>query len=297
MNAEEVDRAVVAAASATSALGLRVEDAIVVHNSNRVALRLLPCDVLARVAPVEPKAAATWRAHEGLYEPGPAFEVEIARRLAETDSPIAGPEPRVEPRVSVRDGFAITLWRYHEPRPPAAVEPREYARALQRLHAGMRQVDVTTPHFTDRVAEAQWLLGDRSRTPNLPDADRNLLADTMRNLRRTIGDRRAAEQLLHGEPHPGNVLRTERGLLFIDFETGCRGPVEFDLAHAPEAVADHYGPVDRDLLRECRLLVLAMVTTWRWEPDDQLPNGADLAREWLSQLRAAMDADGLDANP
>jgi len=40
-----------------------------------------------------------------------------------------------------------------------------------------------------------------------------------------------AEQLLHGEPHPGNVLSTKNGLVFIDLETCCRGPVEFDIAH------------------------------------------------------------------
>jgi Phosphotransferase enzyme family len=289
MDAQEVDRARVAAASVASVLGLRADEVVLLHNSNRVALRLLPCDVLARVAPAEPKAAAAWRAQEGLYQPGPAFEVEIARRLAETDSPVAGPAPRVEPRVYVRDGFEITLWSYHEPLQPEAVEPREYAQALERLHAGMRRVDMAAPHFTDRVAEAQWLVGHRSRTPRLADADRTFLGDTLRNLRRTIGDRCGAEQLLHGEPHPGNLLRTERGLLFIDFETCCRGPVEFDLAHAPEAVADCYGAVDQDLLRECRALVLAMITTWRWEPDDQLPNGANLGREWLSQLRSAVD--------
>jgi hypothetical protein len=36
---------------------------------------------------------------------------------------------------------------------PLPAAPAEYAHALERLHAGMRQIDVTTPHFTDRVAE------------------------------------------------------------------------------------------------------------------------------------------------
>jgi Ser/Thr protein kinase RdoA (MazF antagonist) len=44
--------------------------------------------------------------------------------------------------------------------------------------------------------------------------------------------------ILHGEPHPGNVLTMENGLLFIDLETRCSGPVEFDLAHAPEEAAN-----------------------------------------------------------
>jgi thiamine kinase-like enzyme len=105
-----------------------------------------------------------------------------------------------------------------------------------------------------------------------------------------------AEQLLHGEPHPGNVLATKNGLMFIDFETCCRGPVEFDLAHAPEEVSEHYPGVDQDLLRECRILVLAMIATWRWDRGDQLPHGRQLGTEWLSQLRAALDRNGLDTH-
>jgi hypothetical protein len=279
MQTSDVPRALAAARSIVSALGLSVDDAVVLHDSNRLAVRLLPCDVLARVAYVARQADAE-------------FEVEVARRLAETDSPVAALEPRVEPRVYVRDGFAVTLWTYYEPVAPRDIAPAEYARALERLHAGMRQIDVTAPHFTDRVAEAQRLVGDRALTPGLADADRELLSSTLRSLRRAIGERGAAEQLLHGEPHPGNLLRTKSGLLFIDLETCCRGPVEFDIVHAPDEVSEHYGDADQDLLRECRVLMLAMIVTWRWDRDDQLPNGRQLGAEWLSQMRAALDRDG-----
>jgi thiamine kinase-like enzyme len=158
----------------------------------------------------------------------------------------------------------------------------------------MRKLDVTTPHFTDRAVEAQQLVASHDLTPALADADRELLSNTLRSLRRAIGDRGAAEQLLHGEPHPGNVLSTKNGLLFIDLETCCRGPVEFDLAHAPEEVSEHYPGVDQGLLRECRILVLAMITTWRWDRGDQLPNGRQLGTEWLSQIRAALESNEPD---
>ena len=202
----------------------------------------------------------------------------------------------MDPRVYERDGFVVTLWTYYEPATPREVSPADYASALERLHAGMRTLDIPTPHFTDRVEQAQQLVASRDHTPALADADRELLGDTLRSLRRVIGDRGAAEQLLHGEPHPGNVLTTKNGLLFIDLETCCRGPVEFDLAHAPEEVSEHYPGVNQDLLRECRILVLAMITTWRWDRDDQLPNGRQLGTEWLSQIRAALDRKGLDTH-
>jgi hypothetical protein len=282
MKASEVQRAVAAATSIVAALDLTVDDAIVLHNSNKLALRVLPCDVLARVAHVGHEVAQ--------------FEVDLAQRLAETDSPVAALEPRVEPRVYERDGFAVTLWTYYQPVAPQEVSPADYADALERLHSGMRKLDVTAPHFTDRVAEAQQLVASRDHTPALADDDRALLSTTLRSLRRAIGDRGAAEQLLHGEPHPGNVLSTKTGPLFIDLETCCRGPIEFDLAHVPEEVSERYPDVDHELLRECRILMLAMIATWRWDRDDQLPNGRQLGTEWLSQIRAALDRYGLDAH-
>ena len=264
--------------STAAALGLRVDDAELIHNSNRLAVRLLPCDVLGRVA--EERGKGTSAAE---------FEVEIAKRLAEAESPVAALEPRVEPRAYVRDGFVITLWTYYERVSPRDVTPAEYAQALKRLHAGMREIGIPTPHFTDRVAEAQALVGNLAQTPALADSDRELLKKTLRSLPQSISDRGADQQLLHGEPHLGNLIRTKKGLLFVDLETCCRGPVEFDLAHAPDEVSEHYPDADPEVLRQCRILMLAMVASWRWDRNDQLPGGIRLAREWLSQIRDMQD--------
>jgi aminoglycoside phosphotransferase (APT) family kinase protein len=280
MQASEVPRAVAAAMSIASSLDLTVDDAIVLHNSNKLTLRVLPCDVLARVAPVAHQVAQ--------------FEVELAQLLAESGCPVAALEPRVAPRVYERNGFVVTLWTYYKPATPREVSPADYATALERLHAGLRKLDAPVPHFTDRVDQAQHLVASRDHTPALADADRELLGDTLRDLSRAIGERGGAEQLLHGEPHPGNVLTTKNGPLFIDLETCCRGPVEFDLSHAPEEVSGHYPSVDHHLLRECRILVLAMITAWRWDRGDQLPNGRQLGTEWLSQIRAALESNEPD---
>jgi hypothetical protein len=271
-----------AAMAIAASLDLTVDDAIVLQDSNRLTLRLLPCDVLARVVPGTAPAALQYA----------QFEVALAQRLAASGCPVAALEPRVGPGVYARDGFVVTLWTYYEPATPQEIEPADYARALEQLHAGMRTLDFPTPHFTDRVEEAQQLVASHDLTPALTDADRELLGDTLRSLRRVIVDRGAPEQLLHGEPHPGNLLSTKRGLLFIDLETCCRGPVEFDLAHAPEDVSEHYPGINHDVLRECRLLMLAMITTWRWDRRDQLPNGRQLGTEGLSQIRAAWGRQG-----
>src|SRR3954454_22001699 len=100
MHATEVERAITAATALISGLGLVVGEARIVGNSNKLGLRVLPCDVFAPVA----------------FSGREAFEFEIAfaRRLTETGSPVASLDTRVEPRVFERDGFAFTMWRHYE---------------------------------------------------------------------------------------------------------------------------------------------------------------------------------------
>lgn len=101
MEPTDVRRASDAARKTAAALGLQVSDVLVVHNSDRIAVRLLPCDVLVRVAPV------SW--HEGMQ-----FEAEVAQRLVEIGSPVGELDPRVQLGVYVDDGFAMTFWTYYE---------------------------------------------------------------------------------------------------------------------------------------------------------------------------------------
>lgn len=221
MEEPEVRRAVDAAISTASALGLQVDEVAVIHNSDRIALRLIPCDVLTRVAP-------------SAHQAGSEFD------------------------------------------------------------AALRQTDLVAPHFTDRIASAQREVGDRQRTPELPGADREFLSSTLSTLSSSVSRGGAREQLLHGEPHPGNLLSTRKGPLFVDLGTCCRGPVEFDVAHAREEVGAHYPGVDHDLIHQCRTLGWALFTTWRWLRDDQLPDGHYWRVEGLNLVRAALERCGLD---
>jgi hypothetical protein len=279
MKADEVDRAVAAATELASASGLPCAEARIVCNSNKLALQLLPCDVFARIA---------FAGEEAFW-----LEIEIARQLAAKQSPVATLDPRFEPRVHERAGLALTFWRYYEQSGTDASAPA-YATALERLHRDMAQLDVGAPHFGERVTEAQGLISCPDRTPRLEESDRELLGETLEACSRRIRACDFPEQLLHGEPHPGNALSTSEGLVFVDLETCCRGPVEFDLAHVPEAVSDRYPGVDRELIGECRRLVLAMVAAWRWDRDDELPDGERAGTRLLGALRAGPPWPALD---
>lgn len=272
-----------AAMSTASALDLPVDDAVVLSDSNRLVVHLTPCDVVARVAAAAPA-----------YRERLAREVEVARQAFDTGSPVAALDPRVEPRLFDHDGFAISLWTHFEP-VRRVVPPAEYAEALGRLHAGLRRLDGAAPHVMDRVVVTERYVVDNEVTPDLAEADRALLAGTLTDLRASITARGADEQLLHGEPHAGNVLDTERGPLFVDFENSARGPVEFDLAWVPDEVCELYPDADRDLVSECRGVVLAIIATHRWSRGDDHPSGRESGVAFLDALRSGPPWPAIDS--
>jgi len=55
-------------------------------------------------------------------------------------------------------------------------------------------------------------------------------------------------------------------------------------------VAARYPNIDQDLLAECRVLMLAMIASWRWDRDDQLPDGHRMGAELLDRIRAGLEA-------
>ncbi len=286
VKAAEARRAVTAAISVAESFGLAVDDAVVLNDSNRLVVRLMPCDVVARIVPLGYRVFAA--------AVGAEREVQVVRRLAAAGAPVAALDPRVEPRVFARDGFEIELLTYYEPVPTRALAPEDYANALKRLHGAMRQIDVETPLFSDRVADVESWVSRRDATPDLTGEDRELLVHTLSSLRQSVVDRRAAEQLLHGEPHPWNVLDTKSGPRFVDFENCVRGPVEWDLGWVPAAVSEHYSGADRDLVVECRGLVLAIVAAHCWRPEDERP-GRESRTAFMNALREGPPWTALDA--
>lgn len=152
----------------------------------------------------------------------------------------------------------------------------------------LTELDLPVAPLADRVGHALDLLRDRERTPALALEDRALLQETLTRLtgRAATG---GPQQILHGEQHPGNLLDTPAGPRFIDLETFCRGPVKFDLAHAPAEAAAHHPGHDPALLEECRTLSLALATTWRWDREDTFPDGRAIGVAWLAEAQARVE--------
>ena len=268
-----------AAVKAALGRGLDVTRAEVLQDSNRVVLRLRPCDVVLRVHQGADKADSL------------ATELSIASQLGSAGAPVGTPLDRVPPEV-VREGdFVMTFWTYYEPTGPRKLDPSEYARALVALHSALKTVEVVVPHFTARVAEAQRRLAEEELTRMLRDDDRELLVGALTTLRARFETCGVPEQLLHGEPHSDNVLRTASGLLFTDLEACCVGPVVFDVADTwPDEVAGFYPGIDPVLLRQARALVAAMVAVWCWSGYEDHPNLRSAAPECTADVRRMVAA-------
>src|SRR5829696_10480567 len=139
--------------SVGSSLDLIVDDVIVLHNSNRLTVRLLPCDVLARVA--------RWRIRShsskssllnGSQNRGVLWRL-LSLEWRQASTSVMASWSRCGPTTNLRH-----LQRSHQP---------DYATAFERLHVGMRKLDVPAPHFTDRADQAQQLVASRDHTPAL----------------------------------------------------------------------------------------------------------------------------------
>jgi hypothetical protein len=129
VEAEVVSRAIAATTALAAQLHLRVDDAAVIQNSNKLALHLLPCGVFARVARMGQEVAA--------------LEVELALKLAGTVSPVAALAPHIEPRVYDRDGFAVTLWTYYETVAPGLDWQGAYADVPAAWHSAIPAANCT----------------------------------------------------------------------------------------------------------------------------------------------------------
>jgi len=135
------------------------------------------------------------------------------------------------------DGFRFAVFARHGGRAPELSDPAVLewtGRFIGRLHA----VGATRP-FADRpaldidtfgTASRDYLLANDFLPPELVDAYRTIAGQALDGIRRCYeraGD--VALQRLHGDCHGGNVLWTDAGPHFVDFDDARMGPAVQDL--------------------------------------------------------------------
>jgi hypothetical protein len=100
-----------------------------------------------------------------------------------------------------------------------------------------------------------------------------------------VEESRAPTRILHGGAHDGNLLRTRDGLRWIDLDTVCGGPLEWDIAHLDEGAAAVFPEAQAELVATMRLLVSAEVAIWCFAQYGRAPEVDEAAHFHLARLR------------
>ena len=242
---ERSRRAVAAAVALARENGLRVEEPAVLNDLFSLMVRLRPAPVVARVATLMPRLRAPIADWLGL-------DIAVTTFLSDRGAPVVAPSRELPAGPHERDGFAISFWTYVEPDPDRTPTAADCSAMLPDLHDALRSYPGELPALCANDIPRGLEMLDRGAT-GLSGTDVDLLrvsAERLRPLWEAPGDE---AQPLHGDAHPGNLISTrDGGLLWIDFEDVCLGPVEWDLATImdPGAVAAHHRS-DPEVLARC----------------------------------------------
>jgi hypothetical protein len=241
--------------------GLEVGDHVLLRSTNNVVVWLKPAPVVAKI---------------GLgKDPRLHRELQVALELQASSAPSVHPSPLVPTGVHARGGVDFTFWTYHE-QSSADISQGQLAAQLRRLHNHLAQLSPALrgrlPTCLDEARRARELLSDPSSLPALGDQDRGLLADAYDTLESALQSRVsvASYQVIHGSPHLYNALSVDGEVRFIDFETACLGPLEWDAAFLAGGSEPDYGtPLDSHLLWICRSLISVMTAAFCWSDPER----------------------------
>jgi Ser/Thr protein kinase RdoA (MazF antagonist) len=163
-----------------------------------------------------------------------AFAVELASR----EIPVVAPLPVTgNTTLGKHDGYRFGVFPMRGGRAPELDDGATLewiGRYLGRIHAiGATKPFRARPKIdieTFGVEPSTWLLAGSFIPPDLHDAYRSVTAQAIEGVRRCF-DRAGsfAELRLHGDCHAGNILWTDEGPHFVDFDDCRTGPAIQDL--------------------------------------------------------------------
>lgn len=240
-----------AAVDVGEAYGVDASAPVLLQETNNTVVWLRPSPVVIKVA-TRADAKLDLRLEH-------AVGTELAARGADIASPLPGAEPVEHPST----GFVDTLWERLE-RVDAEVADRPLSRSLAALHAALAKTRTKLPSFRAELLRARVALDDDAFMAALAPRDRIFLRSVYDTGLAALDGLDLDRQRFHGEPHDGNRVLTADGVRWIDFESCCFGPLEWDLAFQSAEVSAAFSDVDDDLLRRLSRLNSARVATWCW---------------------------------
>jgi thiamine kinase-like enzyme len=235
-------RAVSAASDVARSLGLTVSEPKVLHQLFSVVVQLAPSPVVARVPVVLPRelSMATLQQRQ-------AREIAAATWLAEQGVPVVRPSPLALAKPVERDGLSITFWELVEVQTQTEADMLPNTKLVPQLHAALRKYPGELPFLSPIANTVPSCLRFIAQHPELLSAeDLERAQREWQTLAPILTSQRAFEaafpratvQPIHGDAPFYNVIHTNKGVLYADFEDVTLGPPEWDIAGAgPEYTA------------------------------------------------------------
>jgi Ser/Thr protein kinase RdoA (MazF antagonist) len=189
------------------------------------------------------------------YRPGRWSDAQIAEEHAFTAAMVADELPVVAPlaidgkTLLAHGGFRFSVFPKQGGRAPEFAEP-QILEWMGRLMARIHQVGAREPFLVREtldirsfgVASRDWLLANQVIPPELESVWQGVADQALDGVRHCFERAGRVEQLrLHGDCHAGNVLWTQDGPHFVDFDDARMGPAIQDLWMLLSGDADEMG--------------------------------------------------------
>jgi len=256
------DAAVRAAVTVAARFGLAATEPAVLADGANIVVYLRPVPVVAKVAASTPEVRP--RVQDWLQR-----ELDVSAFLAAEGAPVVPPSPELPATPHDDDGHVMSFWPYLPPADPAfPLRPDEetIGSMLRDLHAVLRRYPKALPELAPLQDIPAFLARPQTR---INETGKAALAAAYQRLTAEL-DPAAEQQALHGDAGAGNLMATDRGWLWHDFEDTCSGPVAWDLAAStssqyqdgPRILAAYRDPVDPGQLAVCERLRWLHLTVW-----------------------------------
>ena len=278
------EAAVQAAVTVAARFGIAAKEPRVLADGANIVVHLRPAPVVAKVAASTP--AVRTDNQDWLQR-----ELDVSAFLAAEGAPVVPPSPEMPATTHLDDGHMMSFWCYQPPADPARpLRPDEdtIGSMLRDLHTVLREYLVPLPALAPLQDLPAFLARPQA---NVGQERKAALAAAYQRLTARL-DPAAEWQALHGDAGAGNLMATDQGWLWHDFEDTCSGPVAWDLAAStasqyldgPRVLAAYRDPINRAQLAVCEQLRRLDLTVWYSLYAERLPElgprAADLLASW-----------------
>ena len=286
------DAAVRAAVTVAARFTINSTEPVVLADGANIIVHLRPAPVVAKVAASTPEVRP--RVQDWLQR-----ELDVSAFLAAEGAPVVPPSPELPATTHHGDGHVMSFWRYLPPADPSRAlraDEETIGSMLRDLHAVLRSYPKALPELVPLQDIPAFLARPQTR---VNEECKAALAAAYTRLTAQLTqakDRQDRQewQALHGDASAGNLMATDQGWLWHDFEDTCSGPVAWDLAAStssqhqdgPRILAAYRDPVDPKELAVCEQLRWLHLTVWYNLYAERLPELGPRAAELLASWPA-----------